>query len=72
MPDDFDRATEAQLADLDNQIAKVRKENVKKLLHTGFCYYCGENVPSPRAFCDGQCRDDFEYEQERLRINGKL
>lgn len=72
MPDEMDYAVEAQLQAIEDRTNAIRRENVKKLLHTGYCYYCGEGVDSPKAFCDSQCRDDYDWEQTRLRINGKL
>lgn len=28
--------------------------------YTGYCYNCGARVPSPRRWCDADCRDDWE------------
>jgi hypothetical protein len=61
MADIIDDAND--LADLyqELQIKKARAQlNVNKFEHTGFCINCEEVVKSPRIFCDGDCRDDFE------------
>lgn len=32
---------------------------------TGECLYCGESVPVPARWCDGECRDAWEFELKR-------
>ena len=36
---------------------------------TGFCHWC--RVESVTTFCDSDCRDDWQYEKDRKRVNGK-
>lgn len=35
---------------------------------TGSCHWCGEDTKA--AFCDSDCRDDWEHEQNRKKVNG--
>jgi predicted nucleic acid-binding Zn ribbon protein len=32
---------------------------------TGFCLACGEDVESPRRWCDADCRDMWEKDKRR-------
>lgn len=36
----------------------------------GFCYYCEEEIPFPKKFCDASCVEDWEFEK-KLRSKGK-
>lgn len=64
-------ASELEQQTTDAAIAAVRRKasNSSKLLYSGSCYYCNEDVPSPRVFCDAGCRDDWQHERDRRRIN---
>lgn len=33
--------------------------------YTGFCVYCNEPLPKPKRFCDDDCKEDQQYEEER-------
>lgn len=37
------------------------------LPYCGQCYWCGEPLPSPRRWCDADCRDDWERDHARRR-----
>lgn len=68
----FDLASELEQKHTEAAIAAVRsKAGAPTMPYNGVCYYCEEHVPSPRVFCDAQCRDDWEYERARLRANAK-
>ncbi|MDR2092328.1 MAG: DUF2116 family Zn-ribbon domain-containing protein [Azoarcus sp.] len=34
---------------------------------TGVCLYCGEPLPDGRRWCDANCRDDWQKEQNMKR-----
>lgn len=38
---------------------------------TGYCWFCSEDVPAGRLFCDIACRDCYEAEVEAKKRNGK-
>ena len=60
MADDADRASETEQVQLRAAIA--RREPVQP--HTGFCFNCEE--PCDGAYCDKDCRDDFERRNRRI------
>lgn len=35
------------------------------------CHYCGEPVDGPLLFCDQDCAQDFENEEEQLKRMGQ-
>lgn len=37
----------------------------------GHCYYCDEHVAHGALFCNTDCRDDYEKEQDALRLAGR-
>ena len=57
MVDEIDRANkevEMLLADA----SRMRKQEAPG--YTGHCFWCDEKLPSPRRFCDADCRDEWE------------
>ncbi|MDR3087856.1 MAG: hypothetical protein LBU45_07920 [Azoarcus sp.] len=36
----------------------------------GACHYCGEPLQPGRRWCDADCRDDWENEQQMKAQNG--
>jgi hypothetical protein len=69
--DTGDRAQQAT-EDLTNfSIANIRSAVGRTLLHSGYCYYCDENVHSPHLFCNLDCRDDWEREQRLKALAGR-
>jgi hypothetical protein len=66
MSDEFDRASDLEIAEREFSIEKAR--NKVKYKHHGFCNNCGE--PSVGRFCDEFCRDDFERIKKSSKING--
>jgi len=56
---------------LKKALAKQKAEAIKsQVTATGFCNYCQAPVDDDMKFCDHECRDDYEYEQQRKRVNG--
>lgn len=67
--DNLDWAAEVTQRELERSLeatlAKARTE--RKLTPKGLCYNCDEPVQG--TFCDADCRDDYEYLQERRKAN---
>lgn len=64
MSDEIDRASEQEQALRDAAIRSASTfSNVLK--PCGKCLNCGEDVASELRFCDGDCRDDFQYRNEQ-------
>lgn len=66
--DDADYAEERM-----EQEAEFRRRAPKKpeLPAKGQCYYCMEDLPPPKKFCDGECAEGFEFEQRMKERNGR-
>lgn len=60
--DPFDHASAIEQQALDDAIERART-SVKEIKFTGKCIYCAAPL-NDRRFCDAQCRDDWEYEQD--------
>lgn len=65
-------------ADLsDARIEQAVTEGVRKvraaarMQSCGRCYFCEEQVPDARLFCDADCRDDYEREEAARRRAGQ-
>lgn len=56
-------------AALQNQLAKGA---VRQVAPKGFCYNCGEQLVGEAVFCDDDCRDDYQYIQDRRKVNAKV
>lgn len=67
--DDSDRASHLEVLERQHLIEKARR-NTNKMPYIGRCYFCEEPTPSPRIFCDSDCRDLYERVQEARRRNG--
>lgn len=70
--DDADIASDKSQALNDELIANVRRQAIAaRLPHNGKCYYCAEDVVAPKAFCDTDCRDDYDREKRLLSLRGR-
>ena len=71
MADEFDRASDIEMAERDRLIEEARKQ--KPRVYTGFCKYCNDRLDTPmKQFCSPECRDDFELEEAAMhRHNGR-
>lgn len=56
-----DHATEQEEQDRLRALQRRAPEGPRA---TGNCLFCGEPVEPPRRWCDAQCRDDYEAEQD--------
>lgn len=66
MADKSDKAQKILLsAAIENARAKAAKMEAEP---SGVCLYCSERVEHPRRWCDADCRDGWEIEQERRRV----
>lgn len=67
--DESDKAT--HLEELERQhLVQQARSNLNRMPYIGRCYFCEEDTPSPRIFCDTDCRDMYEHEREARRRNG--
>ena len=67
MADNIDRANEITEQLQERQI-KAARAKPPAAASTGYCLNCGEDLESPRRWCDSSCRDDWE----KLTKNGAL
>lgn len=58
--DDFDRASDREMADRELSIAQARAKN-QPIKFTGFCIYCNERIERGR-YCSAECKEDGESE----------
>ena len=42
-----------------------------ELAATGTCHYCEQSVDATKKFCDAECRDDWQREQDARRRAGR-
>ncbi len=71
MPDDIDRAqdraeeyTQDCLAEQHHQAEQAGPAA------TGACLFCGARLLAARRWCNAACRDDWEHEQQLIRLRG--
>lgn len=68
MTDISDQATIREEQERDINIGLARKQS-RQLPYIGVCYYCDARLPEGHRFCDADCRDGYEHEQEAMRRN---
>lgn len=49
----IDQAQQLTQMHLDHALAN--RKPYRKLAPKGECYHCGEELPEPKLFCDGEC-----------------
>lgn len=69
--DILDVASNQTQKELESLITAHLARAQKQLPLRGTCYNCDEEVGENLLFCDEFCRDDYQYREERKRINGK-
>jgi hypothetical protein len=69
MSDVADRADWRIAQDIKAAMAHARR--TPQLEADGRCHYCDEHVAHGALFCNTDCRDDYEKEQEALRRAGR-
>jgi len=65
--DIYDQATSKEEAERAACIAAARANSDR--LSVGCCNFCHQSLAGKLRFCDADCRDDFEHEQARRRVN---
>ncbi|WP_396190086.1 DUF2116 family Zn-ribbon domain-containing protein [Flavobacterium sp.] len=63
MADAIDKACEREQMDRDLAIASARKNNGTAKA-TGHCLSCNAALDQGKRWCDTECREDWELEQE--------
>jgi len=71
MSDIADRADTLIAMERAVALAAVRK-SAHNLVPDGHCYFCDEDVPHDRLFCNADCRDDFDRHNAALKRTGKI
>lgn len=66
MADIADQAADRQ-ALLERQALAMRKDTSNRPRPNGECHECGDDVDGERIFCDAECAQDWEREQERIK-----
>ena len=69
MADDFDRASDRELAEREAFIARARSLN-QPMTFTGRCLSCNAQIEAGR-YCDSWCKEDHEQELRIRRICGR-
>lgn len=67
MTDEIDMASDRDQIARDCAIAAARK--AVAITATGNCFYCGEPVITGLRFCNADCRDGWQIEQDAKRRN---
>jgi len=57
-----DQASDREL--LDRELALKRRKPAGPP-PCGFCHNCNDPLPPNLRFCDGNCREDWEYREQR-------
>ena len=71
MTDIFDRASEREQLERDLAISSARKSALSAQA-TGHCLWCNTELKQGKRWCDAECREDWELEQEsRKRHRGR-
>lgn len=66
MADQFDRASELEELERLSSLNRHFKHAKQSAVATGYCLYCEEELSDGRRWCNAECRDDWEKEQNRL------
>lgn len=61
MSDDIDKANETAERYLSAAIANRASDGP---VPCGYCHFCGERIPYDQRWCDADCRDDWQAEQD--------
>ena len=68
--DDIDRAQEREQFDREMSI-RCRHASMQQLEPDGSCHFCSATVASGVRFCDKDCLDDWQREQDARRRCGR-
>jgi len=67
MGDIIDKANER--AEQLNELARSQRKPTGPVPN-GICHFCGEPIEHGGRFCDIDCRDDWQHEQDMKHRNG--
>lgn len=67
--DTIDDANDMQERILSATIQSIRNR-ARTMLYTGMCYYCTEEVHSPKLYCDKDCEEFWNRDQRLKKITG--
>ena len=68
--DDADRADREDIIK-EQAIAAIRRRN-DALPGIGYCYYCGAELRGGNRFCDAECMNGWQDEEDARSRNGRL
>ena len=69
--DPFDDAAELEEAERRYRIERARHEKIGKSI--GRCFYCNAELEHGKRWCDSDCREDWEMQQEAaVRSHGRV
>ena len=68
--DDADRASEREDIAREVAVAAIRRR-IEAMPSLGYCYYCGEALRAGKRFCDADCRDDYERQENMRKRTGR-
>ena len=66
MSDIFDQASDREQLERDLAIASARKP-LASTQATGHCLWCNAALEQGKRWCDAECREDWELDQESRR-----
>lgn len=66
--DEFDRAFHLEELERQHLLEEVRR-SATRMTPTGLCHFCDEVVADHMVFCDTNCRDWYQREQDARRRN---
>lgn len=55
----------------DIEVAMAHARRIPQLEADGRCHYCDDDVAHGAQFCNTDCRDDYQKEQEAKRRAGR-
>lgn len=70
MSDDFERASDREMAERELNIAHARAKN-QPIKFSGRCLSCNAEIEVGRFCPGGECREDYEQELRIRRICGR-
>lgn len=65
MADQFDLASEYEELERLSCLNRLKSGSQPTAKATGQCLYCEEPLPEGRRWCNAECRDEWEREQNR-------
>jgi hypothetical protein len=70
MPDLIDAAQDCEIQNREACIRELAYTRERQLAPSCECYNCGARLGFLGAFCDSDCRDDYQHRQRMQRMGG--